>query len=65
MTILAAGGPLLQLPTAKAAWWNNPNLSQQEIFTILTGHPVHTDHGKNDREEDVEHVAARLVDEDA
>ena len=36
----------------------NLNLISLEI-------PVHTDHGEDDGEEDVEHVAARLVDEDA
>ena len=30
----AAGGPLLKLPTAQAAWRNIPNLSQQEVFTV-------------------------------
>ena len=39
-TILAAGGPLLQLPSSQAGWWNIQNLSQREVLTILMGHPV-------------------------
>ena len=38
--LLAAGGPLLQLPTAQAGWRNYPNLSQQEVVTTQNGHPV-------------------------
>ena len=41
-TVPAAGGPLLNLPTAQAGGWNIPNLSRQEGFTILTGHHVQT-----------------------
>ena len=37
---MAAGVPLLQLPTAQAGWQNVPNPSQQEVFTILMAHPV-------------------------
>ena len=39
LTVPAAGGPLLQLPTAQAGCRNHPNLSQREVFTDLTGHP--------------------------
>ena len=39
-TAPAAGGPLLQQPTAQADWRNIPNLSQREIFTCLICHPV-------------------------
>ena len=39
-TVLAAGGPVLQLPTAQAGWGNIPNLSQWEALTILMGHSV-------------------------
>ena len=35
LTALAAGGQLLQLPTAQAGWRNFSNLSQQEYFTVL------------------------------
>ena len=31
-TVMAAGGPLLQLPTARAEWWNIQNPSQWEVF---------------------------------
>ena len=40
-TVLAAGGPLLLLPTAQAGWQNIPNPSQLEVLTILMGHPVY------------------------
>ena len=39
MTVLAAGGPLLWLPTASARWRNIPNLSQQMAFIILLYFP--------------------------
>ena len=39
-TVLASFWPLLRLPTAQAGWWNIPNLSQREVFTILTCHPA-------------------------
>ena len=32
----------MQLPTAQAGWRNIQNLSQQEVYTILIGHPVHS-----------------------
>ena len=37
---MAAGGPLLQLPTARTGWRNIPNPSQWKVLTILMGHPV-------------------------
>ena len=37
-----AGGPLLQLPTAQSGWWNNPNLSPQNLVPDHLGHPVVT-----------------------
>ena len=42
-TVLAAGWPLLLLPTAQAGWRNIPNPSQLEleVLTILMGHPAH------------------------
>ena len=36
----AAGGPLLQLHTAREGWRNIPNLSQQEVYHDHLGHPV-------------------------
>ena len=39
-TVLALGGPLLQLPTAQAGWRNIPNPSQREVFTKQMCHPV-------------------------
>ena len=39
-TVLAVGGPLLQLPTDHAGWCNIPIPSQWEVLTILMGHPV-------------------------
>ena len=33
-TVLAVGGPLLQLHTAQAGWGNIPNQSQRKIFFI-------------------------------
>ena len=44
--LLAAGGPLLQLPTTQAVWRNFPNLSQQEVVTMQNGDPVHCTYGK-------------------
>ena len=38
--VLAAGGPLLHLPTARAGWRNIPNPSQGVVLTILMGHSV-------------------------
>ena len=38
--VLAASGPLLQLPTAQTGWWNIPNPSQQKDVTRQNGHPV-------------------------
>ena len=40
LTVLAAGGPLLELPTAKALWQNTPNLSQLEVCPDLMTNPV-------------------------
>ena len=40
LPVPATSGPLLQLPTAQAAWRNIPNLSQQDVFTVLNSHPV-------------------------
>ena len=42
-TVMAAGGLLLQLPTAQAGCRDIPNLRPQEVFTVLLGHPVHID----------------------
>ena len=39
-TVPAAGGPLLQQPTAQAGWRNIPNLSQWEVFINNTDHPL-------------------------
>ena len=39
-TVLAAGGPLLQLSTARAGWQKIPNPSQREVLAILMGNPV-------------------------
>ena len=40
LTALAAGGLLLQLPTAQARRWNISNISQLEVFTVLMCHHV-------------------------
>ena len=39
-TVLAAGGSLLQLPTAQAGWRDIPNPSQWEVVTKQMCHPV-------------------------
>ena len=33
-------GPYCSVLIAQAGWWNIPNLSQWEVFTILMCHPV-------------------------
>ena len=40
LALLAAGGPLLQLPTAQANFRNIPNPSQREVVTVQNCHPV-------------------------
>ena len=40
LTVLAASGPLLQLPTAQAVWQNIPNPSQRQVVAIQNCHPV-------------------------
>ena len=40
LTVLAAVGPLLLLPTAQAGWGNIPNLSQQEVLPDQMCPPV-------------------------
>ena len=37
---LAADWLLLYLPAAQAGWRNIQNQSQQEVFTIVNGHPL-------------------------
>ena len=37
---MAAGGPVLQLPTARAGWRNIPNPSQWKVLATLIGHPL-------------------------
>ena len=41
-TLSAGGGPLLQLPTAQAGWYNIPNQIHQGVITISDkmGHAV-------------------------
>ena len=43
LTVLAASGPLLQLPTAQASLRNIPNPSQREVVTVQNGRPVQGD----------------------
>ena len=38
LTVMAAGGPVLQVPTAWAGWRNIPNPRQREILTTRIGH---------------------------
>ena len=40
LTVPAAGGPLLQLSTTQKWWFDIPNQSRQEVFTILVCHSV-------------------------
>ena len=47
LPVLAAGGPLLWLPTAQAGWRNIPNPSQHEVFTEQMCHPVGTLFGRS------------------